>query len=378
MTTRTALSLGLSTLMLAGCSAHSGGVAAMTEAASGRAQQLAEAEAVKARALLAAHKGVEAVAFAENAVRWEPQQAGYRVLLGQSYLTAGRFISARDAFTDALTLNPDDGRAALSLALAQIATGNWEGARATITAHANHIAPADRGLAIALAGDPAGAVDILTAAARAPEADAKTRQNLALALALAGRWTEAKAVAALDLGPDDVDRRMQQWSQFAYPKGAADQVASLLGVKPVVDGGQPTALALNAAEGAPVAVAAADPAPVAAPAATALTPAAETNVAVAEPAAAAPVVVAAANPEPNAQPSVVFAAPKPVVQTVPAAASMLAKPARVAVVRAKPVAPAKGNFYVQLGAYENAGVARDGWNHATRRHAALAQFSPQG
>ncbi|MFX6040683.1 hypothetical protein ABTE96_22175, partial [Acinetobacter baumannii] len=81
---------------------------------------------------------------------------------------------------------PDDGRAALSLALAQIATGNWEGARATITAHANHIAPADRGLAIALAGDPAGAVDILTAAARAPEADAKTRQNLALALALAG------------------------------------------------------------------------------------------------------------------------------------------------------------------------------------------------
>ncbi|MGL4313036.1 MAG: tetratricopeptide repeat protein [Sphingomonas sp.] len=394
MTTRTAISLSLSALMLGGsmvgCTAHPGGVAAMTDAASGRAQQLAESEAVKARKALAEKNGAAAVAAAENAVRWQPQQAGYRTLLGQSYLTAGRFVSARDAFADALTLNPDDGRAALSLALAQIATGSWEAARATLAAHAEHIPAADRGLAIALAGDPAAAIDVLTAAARAEGAEAKTRQNLALALALAGRWTESRAVAALDLAPDEVDRRMVQWSAFAYPKGAADQVASLLGVTPVADGGQPAALALNTApktaDGAPVAVAAADPAPAPAPAVAPkgpVTPAAETDVAVVAPAtapvevAAAPVAVTAPNPAQDARPSVVFAAAKPVVQAIPAVAPV-AKPGKVAVVRAKPVAPAKGNFYVQLGAYDNAGVARDGWTRATRRYTGFAQFAPQG
>ncbi|MFX5785272.1 hypothetical protein ABTE36_22520, partial [Acinetobacter baumannii] len=69
----------------------------MTDAASGRAQQLAESEAVKARKALAEKNGAAAVAAAENAVRWQPQQAGYRTLLGQSYLTAARFVSARDA-----------------------------------------------------------------------------------------------------------------------------------------------------------------------------------------------------------------------------------------------------------------------------------------
>ena len=83
---------------------------------------------------------------------------------------------------------------------------------------------------MALAGDPGGAVEVLTAAARSPEADVKTRQNLALALALAGRWPEAKAVAAVDLSPADVDKRMTQWATFARPAGAADQVSALLGV----------------------------------------------------------------------------------------------------------------------------------------------------
>ncbi|WP_204349818.1 hypothetical protein, partial [Klebsiella pneumoniae] len=66
------------------------------------------------------------------------------------------------------------------------------------------IPAADRGLAYALAGDPVKAVEILGPAARAEDATAKTRQNLALALALSGRWAEAKQVASVDVAPDQI------------------------------------------------------------------------------------------------------------------------------------------------------------------------------
>ena len=192
---------------------------------------------------------------AEAAVGLRPQVASYRMLLGQSYLKAGRFGSAREAFADAMTLEPGNGKAALNLALAEIATGDWAGARKTLDAHTDIIAVSDRGLAMALAGDPAGAVDVLIAATRSPEADAKTRQNLALSLALAGRWRDARSVVAVDVAPGEVDKRILQWAAFARPTSASDQVAALLGVTPVQDPGQPVALALNAPVAPAVAVA---------------------------------------------------------------------------------------------------------------------------
>src|SRR3546814_7635088 len=83
-----------------------------------------------------------------------PREAGYRAVLGQSYLTDGRFTSARQAFTDALALDSNNGKVALSLALAQTAEGDWTAARATLDDHAGVIPATDRGLALALAGDP--------------------------------------------------------------------------------------------------------------------------------------------------------------------------------------------------------------------------------
>ncbi len=41
-------------------------------------------------------------------------------------------------------------------------------------------------------------------------------------------------------------------------------------------------------------------------------------------------------------------------------------------------APATGSWYVQLGAFESAGVARDAWGRASRRFAMLAGHSPNG
>lgn len=364
-------SAAIGTAMTQGSIAFAGVVGA-----SNLAKQAA-ADANKGYRALAAHQAVAAIAFAEAAVRAAPQDAGYRALLGQAYLQSGRFASARDAFIDTLALSPNDGRSALSLALAQIASGDWATARKTLDDHADLIPVVDRGLALALAGDPAGAVDMLNVAARAPGADAKARQNLALALALAGHWEESRSVAAIDVSPADLDQRMIQWASFARPQNASDQVASLLGVKAVADPGQPVALALNGQVPAQ-ATASIDrfmPGQMTAPAEQ-----------VAEAAPPAPTPVEAPTEAPAVQVAanaIVFGERQEVVQRLPVstarrvAAKAVAKPA-LQPVAAPVMAPAKGNFYVQLGAYDNANTAHDGWIRASRAFAKFADHTPSG
>ena len=392
MKTRAALTLGLSALALGGALAaaatQAGSMAYASARSESEAERQASSEAAKAQKALAKGKIAEAVLHAEATVELRPQVATYRMLLGTTYLKAGRFDSARQSYADALSLEPGNGKAALNLALTQIATGDWSSARKTLDSHSDSIAPSDRGLAMALAGDPTGAIEVLNAAVRGPNADAKTRQNLALSLALASRWQEAKTMVAVDVAPQDVDQRIMQWAAFARPKSAYDQVASLLGVTPVLDSGQPVALALNG-NGPAMAAAVEPPQPpvqaasenatavadVAAPA-----PAPEASVAVAA-VAVAPVAAA-----PVAKPAfsgVVFGPRQEVVQRLPAVAvraaapvhmgsQPMASPARVA------VKTTKGNFFVQLGAYENAGVAKDAWGRATRRDASFTAHTPSG
>ena len=386
MKTRSAITFGPLTLGVALCLAG-GTLAAVTTAtiaaASARAQSRAEKqgreEFAAAQAALSHGKFDVAIRHAEAAVGDQPQVAAYRLLLGQSYLKGGRFASARDVFADVLTLDDGNGKVALNLALAQIATGDWAGARKTLDTHAATIPVADRGLAIALAGDPATAVEVLGPAARAPEAEAKIRQNFALSLALAGRWREAQTVVAMDVAPADVARRILDWSTFSRPTSASDQVATLLGVTPVVDPGLPVALAVNGRPAATAMAAAEAPVdafmpgkPEAAPAPT-------------------PVPVAVAAVEPDAKPvvgpsiaGVVFAERKEVVQALPVSVAearakrgAIAPRAAVAVASA-PRAVAKGSFYVQLGAYETAGVAHDAWGRVSRRFAGFAGRTPQG
>lgn len=381
------LQLGLAAALLAGTTL-SLSIAATAASDTGAARRAA-VQAKAADKALAQHKGAKAVEAAEAAVALDPNNADYRTLLGQSYLAAGRFTSAAAALSDALALDPSSGTAALHLALAQIATGEWSKARGTLDTHQASIQPSDRGLAIALAGDPAQAVAILNEAARSPNADAKTRQNLALALALSGQWREARTVAALDMNPADADRRVVQWMEFAQPRGAADQVASLLGVTPVADQGQPVHLALVATT--PNVAAVAQPAPVEAflPAPAAVAEAKPAPVAIAE-TVSAPEPIKTVEVAPSAK--VALGELREVVQTVPVRA--VAKPSvgkvtpvKVAAVKAplaKAAAPvasrplASGNFQVQLGAYTNAGVAKDAWGRLKRRHAALSGRTPYG
>lgn len=383
MNTRTLLVGSLSALVLGGpmvgCAAGGGHVASASSVSGASAAKTAANDAAKAKKALAARKPDEAVRLAEAAVGLMPQEAAYRALLGQSYLTAGRFVSARAALGDAIGLSPDDGRVALNLVLAQIATGDWATARATLEEHAALIPASDRGLALALAGDPAGGVALLTAAARSEATSAKVRQNLGLALALAGQWQAARAVAAADLAPGEVDRRMEQWAAFAQPAQASDQVAALLGVRAVADAGQPVALALNApvAAAQATAIAASEPVAPVLPAEAAPAPAPV------EIAAAEPVVAAAVQPGVPAVSNIAFGPRAEVVQPLPARLLTPARgPAKLALAKAAaPGAawtPNKGGWFVQIGAFESAAVARDAWSRASRRMPALADHAPNG
>ncbi|WNO52634.1 SPOR domain-containing protein [Stakelama saccharophila] len=378
MNSRTILSLSVSALILGGTVVGCASTHPTLARAAASSEQL-DSMAGKAREALAADKNADAVHYAEQLVAAAPRNANYRALLGRSYLASGRFLSAEQALGDALSLSPRDGNVALNLVLAQTAQGKWDAARETLTDHGDRIDPIDRGLALALAGDPEGALGILSQAARGPSASARARQNYALALALAGQWSAAKAVASVDVPASQLDARMTQWAQFAQPKRASDQVASLLGVQPVADSGQPVQLALNDS-GAQLAAAS-----VVSPGDdfVAVSPAVENDmsIAVAEPdAVPAPVATSAA---PAAMPEIRFAARREVVQDIPvrvphAAPQAVAKADRTASEPRAPKALTSGNFYVQLGAYENAAVAKDKWRHMRHRIQRLASLTPSG
>ena len=378
MKTRMLLSLGLSALVMGGtmvgCTAQSGGLASAGTREAAVAAKLAARDAARASKALAKDDSVQAVAAAESAVALMPQNANYRALLGQGYLKAGRFASARTAFADTLKLTPDDGRVALNLTLAQIALGDWRAARETLSVHEAIIPAADRGLALALAGDPATGVAMLTQVVRSGAATAKNRQNLALTLALAGQWQMARVVAAADMSPADVDARLEQWAAFAKPASASDQVATLLGVRAAPDPGQPVALALVAPVSFDQAVAQAEtPAPTAAP----ISAPSATPIEVAEAALATLPTPAAA---PAAAPADVRLAERamtslPVARPAPLIAAQM-RAIKVALKRVPVAAPTRGDWFVQIGAFRNVAVSRDGWRHATRRMPALASRIP--
>src|SRR4051794_35750416 len=173
-----------------------------------------------------------AIDLAERAVEKSPDDAGFRALLGNAYFAAGRFWSAESAYKDSLSIYSNQPQVILKLALIETALGKKDEALAFLQAGRSVLDASNYGLALALAGHPADAVPILESAAREPGADATIRQNLALAHALAGDWTEARTIAAQDVPANKLDERIQQWMQLASPKKPADQVAALVGVTP--------------------------------------------------------------------------------------------------------------------------------------------------
>lgn len=373
--TVSSLALGVSVI---GCKPAGDARPAMVSAvAPAKAEQGAAKAAGEARSAIMESRFDAAIAQAELAVTLSPRSAEHRALLGQAYLKAGRFAAAEQSFRDAITLDPAPGRNMLNLALAEIALGRKDAAQSTLAKARGAVADADYGLALALAGDTRGAIAVLEGAARTEGAGPKTRQNLALAYALDGRWKEAQTVAAQDVPADELPARIAKWAQFAMPSQPADQVASLLGVVPAVDAGMPTRLALAPEPTVPVALAATAPAvPMVQPGPVAAEPAAlpapAPIMALAAPASApvaieasrlAPVMAAARASE---QPAAVMriAAPKLVSASEPAAS----KPG---------LRQDGGKFVVQLGAYSSASRVEAAWSKVRAKSAALGDQSPR-
>ncbi len=393
--------------MLAGCSTLGSSVASRASIFGDKVDSSNIGLATRAAAALEKGDTTVAVQLAERAVGNTSNDAGFRALLGNAYFAAGRFASAQAAYHDSLTLLPTQSQVALKLVLVTIAQGKNGEALDLLGQLRPMLDPADFGLAMALAGDASGAVAVLDASARQTGADARVRQNLALAHALAGDWTMAREVASQDIAADQLDARIQQWMTFAKPTRASDQVASMVGVTPAaIDPGQPVRLALNAQKDGPRyadvgAVPVADNLSNKAPAA-AVDYQAATPVAVAdrqaEPAVVdtpAPVVFSAAQaPAKEAPVTAIMPAPVPVVVAaampnyVPAIEPAVSEAAPAKVVRASSAKPtfrhaalplgpvASGRAVVQLGAFSSRSNVASAWDRFTAKYPSLRDRTP--
>jgi Flp pilus assembly protein TadD len=308
-------------------------VSAATSATESEITQMAAYASKKAKKASAKGQLDKAVSFSEKAVSLRPTDVNYRLQLAEAYLAAGRFQSAEATFNDVLDLSPGNPRVSLKLALTKIGLGKPDTARAIVEDIKSALSPADYGLAMTLIGDTETAMSVLEAEIRANGGDMRGRQNLAFAYAMAGKWPQARVLAAQDLSPDLVDSRMTEWALLSRPKASYDQVASILGVKPVYDAGQPVALAMNRrAVPSPVQVAAVAADPV------------EVEVAVAEPVTAAAPYVAPVVEQVSSRQFVYEMGPRrEIVQPIPASASPKAKP----IVKTQPAVRVAGKAATQ-------------------------------
>lgn len=356
--------------------------------------EVAAKSADKARVALESGKVSKAVGLAEVAVSASPHDGAYRALLGQAYLNDGRFVSAEAALTEAMELGVKDNNTILALTLAQIAQGKSRDAIAILQTYRDIVPASDTGLALALAGDLDSAIYVLTEAARTPGADARTRQNLALAYALSGRWAQARILASQDLSPAKINARMAEWSKLAEQPDGQLRVASLIGVTTQQDAGMPVRLALAnfagtqmAAADDAIVLASADPAPVSAYAPPPPVIAAASTIRTVElpmpqrdvngvvpvtelpSPAAAPVIMADAAPFRHA--------PRVAGETAPQrsfteeARALAAKfvPQIMAFDAEKP-----SGWAVQLGAYDSLGIAKEKWGVLKKKNDVLANL----
>ncbi len=347
-----------------------------------------------------AQKGdyAKALGAAEAAVAASPDDAALRVTLAQHYMQLGRFASAEASFAEALAIE-DSPRTALNLALAKIGNGRIGDGLQLIEKYRGQLPASDYGLALALAGESERAVLVLGDAVRESDATARTRQNLAFALAMEGRWMEAKVVAGQDMPFANVGNRMGQWATFMQAGSPRQLIAGIMNT-PLVndDPGMPVRLArsTNPAEfGTQMAAAPGqyDPAPLAqyAPQPVAMAEAAagpegqpevmpEAALADTAPveAAPAPLPIAEAIAAPRTPYKVSVAIPAVKPSTVKTAAIGAPRKVTSQAEADQLVAKARqsSGLAVQLGAFSSMGAAKSAWTRLSAKHRTLRGYTP--
>lgn len=381
MKNKTLVKLALSTAVVGFTALGGAGVVASSAATHATVDvnaKKAHSWAKKAEKLFTKGKTDKALGYAEAAVEADLANMEYRSLLARIYMAQGRFVSAERTFMDVMELGQVDARTVIGVALTRIAQGKVESAISLVDSNRAILPASDYGLALALAGDNKRAIDVLVEAIRADNSSARTRQNLALAYALDGRWRESRIMALQDMPQTTVDSRTVEWAQYARPGAYLTRVAGLLNVSPRADSGQPVRLALGGVNAAPVmatagaiepvAIASAEPvqAPVTELAAVGPAPVAdgyeEADVRIA---------AAVASVEPEAP---LIKAPEGPAKAVEAAPAT--KPVKLALNDTPaPASKPSGKFLVQLGAFSSSANAQKAWNQFSRKHKVLNGFN---
>lgn len=376
MTLRTALSLVIAATLVAGCSES-------------KAPELtAQKPVAPSKLIVAVNKALAdgdtaaAVTLAQLQAQVQPGSTEVQRTLARAQLADGRFADALYTLKAQVEANPQDTTLSFSYGLALLATGQEAAGRTHLVKLVMTGAPqmaSDVGLALALAGDPAGGLSLLEPAARAAAADGRVRQNLGLAYAAKGDWLRARDAARLDLPPEQVDAAVSRWAVLLQHQ-TPERIAILLGGSPEklaartqLTNAAPTSVAPAASLGV---VAAADlptPGPAVRPAveraAISLPDLAPVQLAAANPIAVAPVpvlaTVATAPVPQSATPKTMrLAAARPAASVVKVSAAVQA---------VNPLRPAASvdSWTVQLGAFSTADLAKAAWALLTGKYKVL-------
>ena len=129
---------------------------------------------------LAAHHPQDALRPLALLAQADPHDWQARSDLGAALDQLGRFDQARAAYQEALAIHPNDVGVLTNLGVSHL-----------------------------MANEPDQAETVLRQAAALPNAPPETRQNLAIAVALQGRFDEAEQLERIDLPPAQVQANMQ-------------------------------------------------------------------------------------------------------------------------------------------------------------------------
>lgn len=330
--------------------------------------------------------------------------------LGRAYVAQGEAKKAQDVYLAALAIDSSDPRILNGLGIAYDLDGDHATAQSHFRAGVT-LAPNDLDLRNNLAyslistHDYDKAIALLEPVYLAGQGGARLRQNLALAYGLNGRDTEARAVAAEDLSPVEVDRNMAIYRQLrdggapradlltmgrpSFTRGGLDNKPAVPAneppppqAQPVV--AEPVVAPPVVAEPVVAEPVVAEPIPVSSPTEVTLSPA---------PASAAteskPEVVAEPPPvkaPPEEKPSVTDK-PVDLVASAPATTAQVeappttTAPAAAADLSAPPSSIGLGGAKVYLGQYDNESAAREAWiavwtNNSTVLGSLVASIEP--
>jgi Flp pilus assembly protein TadD len=166
-----------------------------------------------ARALVALDQKGQAVAVLQAAAVKAPKDQEILAAFGKALVDTGDYNQALEVLARAHSPDQPDWRILSAEGIASDGVGLHDRAQAFYLA-ALKIAPGDPGvmsnlgLSYALSRKLPEAERVLTEAARSPKADARVRQNLALVLALQGRFDNAAQALRHDLSPADAAKNV--------------------------------------------------------------------------------------------------------------------------------------------------------------------------